>query len=167
MKNLAILYLVILIVFLPISLTISCRQTEEEAPPKDTLLIRSAEVCFDVRGDRDYTVQPGATFNRGERVWVYFEARGITSKKAGDKFEVWTTFSDAKLYDPNNHIIEHVEDIADFHDMSFVEPVGYCWYYVYYDIEQTDSVGQYRFEFTVTDELSGAIGTGSTTFSVK
>ncbi len=166
MKSLVILYLAILIVLLPISLMVGCKQTGTEVSLKDTLLIQNVEVCSDVRGDRDYTVRTSAIFYRGEGIWIYFEARDLTVKKDDDKFEIWMKFGDLKLYNPDNQLIEHVVDMVDVHEAS-LEKMSYGWWYAYYNIEHTDAVGKYRFEFTITDGLSGAIGTGSATFWVK
>ena len=160
------LYPVILIAFLLILHMVGCKQTETEVSPKDTLLIQNVEICSDVRGDRDYTVRSNATFYRGEGIWIYFEIRGLTVKKIDDKFEIWIKFGDLKLYNPDNRLIEHVVNIVDVHEKTS-EKMSYGWWYAYYDIKQTDAVGQYRFEFTITDGLSGAVGTGSATFWVK
>ena len=58
------------LVFVPlISLavwTVGCAQIE--APPTLTLAIRNVELCSAVSEEGDYTVQPGATFDRGDDV---------------------------------------------------------------------------------------------------
>ncbi|MFC1899719.1 hypothetical protein ACFLXP_05270 [Chloroflexota bacterium] len=149
-----------------ILLTVSCKQTKTEASLKDTISIRNVEICSDIRSNRDYTVRSDETFYRGEGVWIYFEVRGLTVKEIDDRFDVWIKFGDLKLYNPNNQLIENVVDIVDIHETAS-EKMSYGWWYAYYDIKQSDVVGQYRFEFTITDGFSGATGTGFATFWVK
>lgn len=164
MKKAALLLVFVLLIPLVVW-TAGC--AEKEAPPTLTLSIRGVELCSAVRGDRDYTVQPAATFDRGDTVWVYFEARGITSKRADGKFEVWIKFNDLKLYDPDGDMVVHAVDFAEVHETALDEATTYGWFYAYYESTADDVAGQYRFEFTVKDELSGATGTGSATFTLQ
>jgi len=143
-----------------------CKQTTTEVSPKETLLIQNVEVCSVIRGDRDYTVRPDATFYGGEGVWIYFEVQGLTAKETDDEFEIWIKFGDLKLYNPGNDLIKHVVDTVDVHEKTS-EKMSYGWWYAYFRIGQNDPVGKYRFEFTITDGFSGATGTGTATFWVK
>ena len=138
-----------------------------ERPPIPTLAIRNVKLCPFVSEEGEYTVQPGATFDRGDVVWLYFEVPGITAKGVDGKFEVWGKFCELTIYDPDGDIIEHLVDPLEFHYTDLDEAPNFHWFYAYYESGANDAVGQYRFEFTVKDGLSGATGTGSATFNLR
>ena len=142
-------------------------ETETEAPPTPTLSIRNVELCSAISEDGDYIVQPGAHFDRGDVVWLYFDVLGIAVKRVDDKFECWATFSELKLFDPDGDIIANVLDLFELHDVDLDEPPEFLWFCAWFESVSDDPVGQYRFEFTVKDELSGATGTGSATFDLQ
>ena len=160
---------VLLLAFLTLTslfaLTAGCAQKEE--PPTLTLSIRNVELCSAVSEDGDYTVQPGATFDRGDTAYLYFEVPGITVKAVDGKFECWTKFSVLKIFDPNGDMIGHMVDFGEFHWVDMDEPPKFGWYCWWYESSTDDEPGQYRFEFTITDELSGATGTGSAYFNLQ
>ena len=164
MKKPALLLVFVLLMSLVVW-TAGCN--EKGATDTLTLSIRGVELCSAVSGNKDYIVQPGATFDRGGSVWLYFEARGIMSRGADGKLEVWIKFSDLKLYEPDGGMIAHVVDIAELHETALDEAPTYAWFSAHYESEADDILGQYRFEFTVEDELSGATGTGSATFTLQ
>ena len=157
------------ICFLLISLAIwTAGCAGEEASPTVTLGIRNVQSCSSVNTETgEYTIQPGSTFDRGDVAWLYFEVPGITVKGVDDKFEFWAKFSELKLFDPNGDIIANILDFAEVHEVDSDEPPNFVWFYAWFESTSDDPVGQYRWEFTVKDELSGATGTGSATFSVK
>jgi len=145
--------------------TAGCAQKEE--PPTLTLSIRNVQLCSAISEEGDYTVKPGATFDSGDVVWLYFEARGITVKGVDGKFECWAKFSEVKLFDPRGDMIERAVDISELHDAALDESPRFIWFWAFYESTAEDMAGQYRFEFTVKDELSEATGTGSATFTLQ
>jgi len=168
MKRLIIISAIILLTSVPMAALFSCATTAPGTTPTVTTLgIRNAKLCSDISEDGDYTVQPGATFDRGDVVWLYFEVPGITIKGADGKFEVWAKFTECTLYDPNGDMIMRVVDVVDYHDATLDEAPDFIWFYAFYESTQGDVAGQHRWEFTINDELSGAIGTGSATFTLK
>lgn len=168
MKRLIIISAIILLTSVPMAALFSCATTAPGTTPTVTTLgIRNAKLCSDIGEGGDYTVQPDATFDRGDDVGLYFEVPGITIKGVDGKFEVWSKFSELKLFDPNGDIVASAVDIAEYHDATLDEAPNFGWFYAWYETTEEDIQGQYRFEFTVTDELSGATGTGSATFTLK
>lgn len=164
MKKAALLLVFVLLIPLVVWAA-GCAQ--EEAPPTLTLGIRNVKLCSAVSDEGDYTVQPGATFDRGDVVWLYFEAPGITVKGVEGKFECWAKFSELKLFDTSGDMIGHVVDFAEIRYSDLDEPPNFIWFFAWYESTTDDTAGQYRWEFIVKDELSGAIGAGSATFILE
>lgn len=168
MKRLIIISAIILLTSVPMAALFSCATTAPGTTPTVTTLgIRNAKLCSDIGEDGDYTVQPDATFDRGDDVGLYFEVPGITIKGVDGKFEVWAKFTECTLYDPSGDMILRMVNVLDYHDATLDEAPNFIWFYAFYESTQDDVAGQHRFEFMVTDELSGATGTGSATFTLK
>lgn len=161
----ATLLLVFLLLISLVTLITGC--TQKEAPPTLALGIRNAELCSFVSDEGDYTVQPDATFQRGDVVYLYFEIPGLTVKAVDGKFEIWGKFSELKLFDPNGDMIVRLVDYIEYHDATLDEAPNFGWFYAWYETTEEDIPGQYRFEFMVTDGLSGATGTGSAYFNLQ
>jgi len=161
----AALWLVFVLLISLVLWTAGCAQKEEL--PTLTLGIRNVELCSYISDVGEYTVQPGATFDRGDDVWLYFEVPGITVRGLDGKFEFWAKFCVLKLYDPSGDVIVHFVDFAEVHEADVDEPPSTVWFYACYESRADDVAGQYRFEFTVKDELSGATGRGSATFNLQ
>jgi hypothetical protein len=164
MQKATLLLVFVLLILLAVG-TVGCAQ--KEVQPILKLDIQNVKICSNINYMGDYTVQPDATFDRGDGVWLYFEAHGMTVKQVDDKFECWVRFSDFKIFDPNSDMIEHPVDIGDIHETDLDEIPNYIWLWGFFGSTTDDAVGQYRWEFTVEDELSGAIGTGSANFTLS
>ena len=145
--------------------TAGCADKEASSTP--TLSIRRLEVSSAVSDEGDYTVQPGATFDRGEVVWLYSEVRGITLKASDGKFEYWVKSSSLKIFDPDGNLIAHLVDFVELHETAVDDVPEFLWFGTYYESTADDIAGQYKFELTVKDELSGATATRSATFTLQ
>ena len=161
----AALWLVFVLLISLVLWTAGCPQKEEL--PTLTLGIRNVELCSAISDDGDYTVQPGATFERGDVVWLYFEVPGMTMKGVEGEFEYWGKFNELKIYDPNGDIIASAVDMGEIHETDVDEMPDFIWFYAWYETTTDDPAGQYTFELTVSDEFSGAIGTASANFTLK
>ena len=157
------------ICFLLISLAIGTAGCAgEETSPTVTLGIRNVQSCSGINIETgEYTIQPGSTFDRGDIIWLYLEVPGITVKKVEGKFEFWAKLKELKLFEPNGDIIASLLDFSEIREVDLDEPPNFVWFYASFESRSDAPVGQYRWEFIVKDELSGATGTGSATFSVK
>lgn len=129
--------------------------------------IRNVEVCSYIDIDGAHIVQPGATFNRGDGIWLYFEARSMAVKQVEDKFECWLEFSHFEIFGPDGDMVEQLVDVGDIHEEDLPEIPKYIWLWGFFGSRIDDAPGQYRWEFTVKDKLSGAIGTGSANFTLQ
>jgi len=171
MNRAILLSIIILLVFLPVALVVGCQQQPESTPatptPTPTLSIHNIQLCSAISDDGDYTVQPGATFERGAVVWLYFEVPGITMKGVEGEFEYWGKFNELKIYDPNGDIIASAMDMGEIHETDVDEMPAFIWFYAWYETTTDNLAGQYTFDVTVSDELSGAIGTASANFTLK
>ena len=88
-------------------------------------------------------------------------------KRVDDKFECWIKFSELKIFDPNGNIVGHLVDLEEYHSADLDEAPDFSWFFGHYESTTDDPVGQYRWEFTVEDMLSRAIGTGAVNFTLK
>ena len=168
MKKLIIIITLVMLVSLPLAVVVGCQQQPEQAPPTTlTLSIHNIQLCSAVSDDGDYTVQPGATFERGDVVWLYFEVPGMTVKGVGGKFECWGKFKEMKIYDPNGSIIGTALDMGEFHDTDMDKTPDFIWFHAWYETTTHHPTGQYTFEVIVSDELSGAIGAASANFTLQ
>jgi len=168
MKKLIIIITLFMLVSLPLAVVVGCQQQPEQTPPTTlTPSIHNIQLCSAVSDDGDYTVQPGATFERGDVVWLYFEVLGMTVKRVEGKFECWGKFKEMKIYDPNGSIIGTALDMGEFHDTDMGKTPDFIWFYAGYETTTHHPTGQYTFEVIVSDELSGAIGTASANFTLQ
>jgi hypothetical protein len=168
MKKPIIIITLVMLVSLPLAVVVGCQQQPEQTPPTTlTLSIHNIQLCSAVSDDGDYTVQPGATFERGDVVWLYFEVLGMTVKGVEGKFECWGKFKEMKIYDPNGSIIGTALDMGELYDTDMDKTPDFIWFYSWYETTTHHPTGQYTFEVIVSDELSGAIGTASANFTLQ
>jgi hypothetical protein len=129
--------------------------------------VENVKICSDVRGDRDYTVQPDATFNPGGRVWVYFEAFGLAWNSSGGKYEVWYRATDVKVYSPNGGLYISGTGPVDFHQILLEEVPDYLWGALYIDVQPGVAAGQYQADLALEDVFSGKTDSVTVYFSVS
>jgi hypothetical protein len=130
--------------------------------------IANVEICSYVDAETgDHTAQPAASFTRGDTVWLYLELRGPTVRGHDDKFEVWVKVSELSLFGPEGTLENYRVDSAEVHETALEEAPTYVWLFAYARTAAEVAVGQYRWEFVVTDELSGATATGAASFTLK
>jgi len=133
---------------------------------KITLAIENIKLCSDVRGSRDYTVQPNATFRQGDTVFLYFEATGFKAREVDNKFEVHVKLTDVWLYNPDGSPNFRAENPQEFHD-TYEQTPAYAWFHMSWGTYTWTSLGQYKWKFTITDEISGATVTGTAIFDMQ
>lgn len=135
----------------------------EEIPP---LFIGGIQFCSAVSAGGDCKYQPKATFDRGDTVYLYFQTGDFYTKTRPDgRYEIWLVFR-GSIYGPGG------EEIPSFiffqaHDTDLEYQQLYYWAWIRHNSKADDEPGQYRFEFTVTDMLSGAKGKGSAIFTLE
>lgn len=88
-------------------------------------------------------------------------------KQIEDKYECWLEFSHFEIFGPDGDMVEQLVDVGDIHEDDLPEMPEYIWLWGFFGSRLDDIPGQYRWEFTVRDKLSGAIGTGSANFTLK
>jgi hypothetical protein len=115
----------------------------------------------------DYTVQPAATYDRGDTVWLYFEAMGFESRGTSGNTEVWLKFDRLKVYGPDDILLLNLTDIAEAHSTDLPRAPLRSWFNADLTTDTNLEPGQYEFEFTVSCQLSGATGKGSAIFTLK
>ena len=108
--------------------------------------------CSYVRGDQDYDEQPGATYDSGDNIWMYYETSNFDIEKQDGTYDIWLKYS-LNVYDGDNNIVYENLDWGEFHESSTTVP-GAIW--------SSGSLGtsdyqkdQYKVEITVKDMISG------------
>jgi len=135
--------------------------------PSASFSIDNIEVCSDVRGERDYTVQPGAAFDSESRVWIYFEVFGFSARATGDTYEVWFRTVEARVYEPGGDLYLSGENLEDYHQTELETIPEYSWGTLSFKLLPSAPSGQYRLEAEIKDIISGEIDSFTITFSVK
>ena len=135
--------------------------------PSASFQIDNIEVCSDVRGKRDYTVQPGAAFVPGDKVWIYFEVFGFSARTTGDTYEVWFRAAEAKVYNPSGNLYLSGENLKDYHQTELEALPEYSWGTFSFELLSSAPLGQYRLEAEIKDIISGETDSFTTSFSVK
>ena len=159
MKKLITVIIFVMSVLLPLAVVVGCQQQPEQTlPAKSALSIQNIQLCSAVSDDGDYTVQPSATFERSNIVWLYFEVIGMTVKGVEGKFECWGRFKEMKIYDPNGSIIGTALDMGEFHDTDMDKTPEFIWFHASYETTTHHPMGQYTVEVIVSDELSRETG---------
>ena len=128
--------------------------------------IHDIQLCSAIYGEGDYKIQPDAAFNSSDVVWLYCEVHGIRKTAADGKWEYWVKFSELKVYGPDGNMVAENVDVVEIHE-TLDEASDYVWFGIDIQSPSDAVVGQYRCEFIVKDELSGATGTGSATFTLQ
>jgi hypothetical protein len=128
--------------------------------------IDNVAVCSDVRGDRDYTVKPGAIFAPGERAWIYFEALALSWNASDDTYEVWYRITDVKVYGPGGGLYLSETSPTDFHETQLDTVPSYLWGALYVDLPNAPP-GYYRAELVFLDVLSGETASITVYFTVQ
>lgn len=127
----------------------------------------NVRICSDVRGDRDYTVRAEATFDPGDKVWIYFEAFSLTWKYSGGTYEVWYRVTDVKVYDPDGELYISGTSPVDFHQTQLEKVPNYLWGAVYVDLLPGVTAGQYKAELAFEDMLSNQTDSITVYFNVR
>jgi hypothetical protein len=135
--------------------------------PSASLQIDNVEVCSDIRGERDYTVQPGAAFERESKVWIYFEVFGLSALATGETYEVWFRVTEARVYDPNGALYLSGKDLKDYQQTKLEEIPEYSWGTLSFELLPSVSSGQYRLETEIKDIISGETDSFTANFSVN
>jgi hypothetical protein len=124
-------------------------------PSEPSLIqIENAEICSDVIGDRDYTVQPDAIFNAGDTVWIYFEAYHLDWNYSGGTYEVWYRADNVDVYAPDGELYMTAASPFVFHGAGLDEIPEYLWGALYIDLPSSSPEGQYKVEILFVDMLS-------------
>jgi hypothetical protein len=135
--------------------------------PSASFRIDNVEVCSDIRGERDYTVQPGAAYEPESRVWIYFEVFGFSARVAGETYQVWFRTAEAKVYDPTGALYLSGENLKDYHQTGLETIPEYSWGTLSFELLPSAPSGQYRLEAVIKDIISGETDSFTVTFSVK
>jgi len=137
-----------------------------EGEGKITLSIENVKLCSGVRGGRDYTVQPNATFQQGDIVFLYFEATGFKAREVDNEFEVHVKLTEVWLYNPDGSPNFRAENPQEFHE-TYEQAPTYAWFHMSWGTYTWTSLGQYKWKFTITDAISGATATGTAIFVLQ
>jgi hypothetical protein len=135
--------------------------------PSTALTIANIAICSAIRGDRDYTVKPGAIFDRGEKVWIYFEVLGFAAQYTSAGYDIWFRTTEARVWDPNGLSYVSGKDLNDYHQTGLAEIPEHSWGTLSFDLLPTASSGTYRVEAEITDIISGSIGSFTVNITVK
>ena len=141
---------------------------EEPGARAMSLSIENVEICYYVdaaTGGR--TLQPDASFTRGDMAWLYFEVHAPTVREGGGGAEVWVSVSELSLFGPGGTLEGHSVDTIGVHETALTESPTFVWLFAYALTDADAVAGQYRWEFEVTDKLSGATAAGSAGFTLK
>ncbi|MDI6903635.1 MAG: hypothetical protein QMC77_07870 [Methanocellales archaeon] len=130
---------------------------------KEGLDVTDIVFCSYIRGDRDYDEQPGATYDSGDTVWMYYETSNFDMKKQNGKYEVWLKYS-LKVYDSENNIVHENLDLDEFHE-NVIAPSRYIWLRASLVMSNYQK-GQYKAEVTVKDMISGESKTTTGYFKI-
>jgi len=129
------------------------------------LNISSIEFCSEEpRGDRNYSVQPDATYQMNDIVYYYFEVFISTSKRVENGYEIWVKITEFRLFNPEDTMIMNISEYGEVHETLDYVPV-YFWFWFCFEIAADQPPGQYRIEVVATDMLSGRKGTQTAYFS--
>lgn len=138
-------------------------EAAEEIPP---VLIGGIQLCSNITGGK-CKLQPKATFDRGDTVYFYFQVFDPTYKvQSSGRYEVWLMIW-GDLYGPDGNRLPESDIVGWYHKTDLEYPLLYVYSTLNYESKAGDEPGQYRFEFTVTDKISGAEGAGSATFTLS
>ncbi|MGB2853294.1 MAG: hypothetical protein WBC55_02480 [Dehalococcoidia bacterium] len=135
--------------------------------PMPHINIESVKICSDVRGPGDYTIQPNAAFQLGDKVFIYFEMFDFTIQSNDGTYEYSVTFDEVSAYDSNNELFYSGFDFGGMHETeASVMPVGLAAY-TDFEIPLGSPTGQYWAELIVRDELSEETAYTTAYFAVE
>jgi len=136
-------------------------EVEEEMP---TLFFPSIIFCSTISGGGNCKPQPNAAYGCGDTVILYFQVGPLRVESSSQGYEIWLTVT-GDIYGPGGDKIPS-SIFKELHDITSQVQVS-CWVYLSHKSKAHDEPGQYRFEVTVIDMLSGATGTTSATFILE
>ena len=132
--------------------------------PAAPLSIYSFEFCSErPQGNRDYSVQPNATYQMSDMIYYYFEVSGHTSKKVENGYEIWVKITEFRLFNPEDTMIMNVSEWGEVHE-TLDHVSEYIWMRFWIQLRAGQLPGQYRIEMVATDMLSGRKGTQTAYF---
>lgn len=119
---------------------------------KEGLYVTDIIFCSDIRSDQDYDIQPNATYDSGDTVWMYYETSNFDAEHKDGIYDVWLKYS-LKVFDNDNNIVYEDLDWNEFHENDTYIPSS-IWLRGGLDSSgyQKD---QYKVETTVKDVISG------------
>jgi len=130
------------------------------------LAIDHIRLCSEIRNVREYTIQPNSTYRLGDTIYVYFEIPGIGTGTIDGENEIWIKVSRLKLYDPQDRLVVNLADVLSQH-IPYEPLIGAPYMWLYLDIGDDWTIGQYHAELTVEDGWTGETTTETFNFSVK
>lgn len=136
----------------------------EGLAPAAPLNIYSIEFCSEMpQGNRDYSVQPNATYQMSDTIYYYCEVSGATSKRVENGYEIWIKITEFRLFNPEDTMIMNVSEWGEVHE-TLDHVSEYIWFRFWIQLRAGRLPGQYRIEMVATDMLSGRKGTQTAYF---
>jgi len=120
--------------------------TVENSP----LAVDHLYLCSEIRGFRDYTIQPGSIYHPGETVWVYLDVLGAS---VGGGKEVWLKVPHLLLYDPQDRLALRTADLLS--ERVPYDGLSGAFLFLFLNLPVDTQHGQYRVELTVEDGWTG------------
>lgn len=114
------------------------------------LTIEHLRLVSEIRGYRDYTIQPDGIYDLGGTASVYFDVLGLS---VGGAQEVWVKVPHLLLYDPQGRLVLRAADMLS--ERGPYDGVGGTYLFLNLDIPGDAPRGEYRAEVTVEDAWTG------------
>ena len=133
------------------------------------LTINRIEMCSGPIQRDECRPQPGATFQTGDIVAVWFEITGFDVQGKEGTYEVWVQWRRYSLYAPDGRVIMTDSNMHEWHEfppsVDHIEAF-HGWWNVG-QVEASDPPGEYTVEIEIGDALSGDVVIETRTFTLK
>ncbi|MDI6903634.1 MAG: hypothetical protein QMC77_07865 [Methanocellales archaeon] len=123
-----------------------------EKAPKE-LTITEIIFCSEEPSERDYEIQPDATYRAGDTIWMYVEASEFDSRKLNGEYEVHISLS-MDLLDADGNVLKHWPSLHEFHGDKLKRIPDYIWFTEYIYGTDVFESGKYTVSMTFTDRIS-------------
>ncbi len=104
-------------------------------------------------GEGDYEVQPNATYEVGDTIWMYLEVSGFENEKLDGEYEFYVNLA-LTVLDANDNIMDYWATFDEAHETDSEVTDLIWWSLGIYGTEVYDP-GKYTISIDAKDKISG------------
>ncbi len=122
---------------------------------ESTITIDNINLCSEVTGFGEFTIQPHSTYAAGEKVIIYVEFPGIEVCEIEGNSSILVKVPELKLYDPQGDVALEINDLVS-ESAQYTDELSATPYLSFWVSTSIDFLpGEYSVEFTIEDGCTG------------